>query len=269
MGAYYDLSVAGDWRADSLPQDGQGDSQVCPPVPSPRAQRARPAHHPIVLKVDLTLTPDFQWDEKVHGYVQGFWIIVEDNDGEISFTTSSSCSSRSTPRRTTRFPSPSPCSTPCRPSTSCASCPTAGSGRDDHPGQLQAPAPSGEAPAAHGAARPAALPSSALKQDGFDGSTPPGSSTSTRCRPRCSSACTTPTTTHSSARPPAAARRSAPSLPSCACSTSWPRRTAPCDACTWRPRRSWRASGCEDWSARLGGKLGARVVSLTGETAVT
>ena len=36
-----------------------------------------------VLKVDLTLTPDFQWDEKVHGYVQGFWIIVEDNDGEM------------------------------------------------------------------------------------------------------------------------------------------------------------------------------------------
>ena len=36
-----------------------------------------------VLKVDLALTPDFQWDEKVHGYVQGFWIIVEDNDGEM------------------------------------------------------------------------------------------------------------------------------------------------------------------------------------------
>mmetsp|Transcript_3106 Transcript_3106/g.7162 ORF Transcript_3106/g.7162 Transcript_3106/m.7162 type:complete len:2217 (+) Transcript_3106:149-6799(+) len=36
-----------------------------------------------VLKVDLTLTPDFQWDEKVHGFAQGFWIIVEDNDGEM------------------------------------------------------------------------------------------------------------------------------------------------------------------------------------------
>jgi pre-mRNA-splicing helicase BRR2 len=33
--------------------------------------------------VDLSLTPDFLWDEKVHGYVQGFWIIVEDNDGEM------------------------------------------------------------------------------------------------------------------------------------------------------------------------------------------
>eukprot|EP00854_Cymbomonas_tetramitiformis_P003845 gene3845-4801_t len=35
-----------------------------------------------VLKVDLTITPDFQWDEKVHGYVEPFWILVEDNDGE-------------------------------------------------------------------------------------------------------------------------------------------------------------------------------------------
>jgi pre-mRNA-splicing helicase BRR2 len=35
-----------------------------------------------VLKVDLTLTPDFQWDEKYHGYVESFWVIVEDNDGE-------------------------------------------------------------------------------------------------------------------------------------------------------------------------------------------
>ncbi|KFK37089.1 hypothetical protein AALP_AA4G211800 [Arabis alpina] len=35
-----------------------------------------------VLQVELTVTPDFQWDDKVHGYVEPFWIIVEDNDGE-------------------------------------------------------------------------------------------------------------------------------------------------------------------------------------------
>lgn len=35
-----------------------------------------------VLRVDLTITPDFMWDEKVHGFVEPFWIIVEDNDGE-------------------------------------------------------------------------------------------------------------------------------------------------------------------------------------------
>lgn len=35
-----------------------------------------------VLKVDLTVTPDFRWDEKVHGYVEPFWILVEDSDSE-------------------------------------------------------------------------------------------------------------------------------------------------------------------------------------------
>ncbi|GBG66811.1 hypothetical protein CBR_g70690 [Chara braunii] len=35
-----------------------------------------------VLQIDLMITPDFQWDEKVHGFVEPFWVIVEDNDGE-------------------------------------------------------------------------------------------------------------------------------------------------------------------------------------------
>lgn len=35
-----------------------------------------------VLKVELTITLDFQWDEKIHGYVEPFWIIIEENDGE-------------------------------------------------------------------------------------------------------------------------------------------------------------------------------------------
>ncbi|KAF9624234.1 hypothetical protein IFM89_008969 [Coptis chinensis] len=35
-----------------------------------------------VLRVELTITPDFRWEDKVHGFVESFWIIVEDNDGE-------------------------------------------------------------------------------------------------------------------------------------------------------------------------------------------
>ena len=34
-----------------------------------------------VLKVDLTITPDFAWEDKVHGYVEPFWIVVEDQVG--------------------------------------------------------------------------------------------------------------------------------------------------------------------------------------------
>jgi len=35
------------------------------------------------LKVSLTITPDFQWDEKLHGTHEAFWIFVHDVDSEI------------------------------------------------------------------------------------------------------------------------------------------------------------------------------------------
>nr|GLL37108.1 DExH-box ATP-dependent RNA helicase DExH12-like [Ipomoea trifida] len=35
-----------------------------------------------VLRVELTITPDFIWEDKVHGFVEPFWVIVEDCDGE-------------------------------------------------------------------------------------------------------------------------------------------------------------------------------------------
>ncbi|KAG8908173.1 DEIH-box ATPase [Tulasnella sp. 403] len=36
-----------------------------------------------LMRVDLTITPDFQWDERYHGTAQIFWILVEDVDGEV------------------------------------------------------------------------------------------------------------------------------------------------------------------------------------------
>lgn len=35
------------------------------------------------LRVELTITPDFQWEEKVHGASEAFWILVEDVDSEV------------------------------------------------------------------------------------------------------------------------------------------------------------------------------------------
>jgi len=34
------------------------------------------------LHVELTIVPDFQWDDKIHGNAEAFWIFVEDVDGE-------------------------------------------------------------------------------------------------------------------------------------------------------------------------------------------
>lgn len=36
-----------------------------------------------LLRIDLSITPDFRWDEKVHGGAEQFVIMVEDVDGEI------------------------------------------------------------------------------------------------------------------------------------------------------------------------------------------
>eukprot|EP00958_Prasinococcus_capsulatus_P026621 scaffold4916_cov371-Prasinococcus_capsulatus_cf.AAC.3 len=35
-----------------------------------------------VLRVDLTITADFMWDDATHGSAELFWVIVEDHDGE-------------------------------------------------------------------------------------------------------------------------------------------------------------------------------------------
>lgn len=35
-----------------------------------------------MLRVELTITPNFVWDEAVHGFAQDYWILVEDCDGE-------------------------------------------------------------------------------------------------------------------------------------------------------------------------------------------
>lgn len=35
-----------------------------------------------MLKVELAITPNFEWDDAVHGTTESFWVIVEDCDGE-------------------------------------------------------------------------------------------------------------------------------------------------------------------------------------------
>ncbi|KAI9878001.1 MAG: DEIH-box ATPase [Pleopsidium flavum] len=35
-----------------------------------------------MLRVELTITPNFEWDDDIHGAAENFWVIVEDCDGE-------------------------------------------------------------------------------------------------------------------------------------------------------------------------------------------
>ena len=109
-----------------------------------------------VLRVELTITPDFQFEPKVHGAAESSTCSSRTSTRSTSCITRSSCSRPSSPRTTTRSRSPCPSSTRSRRSTSSASSPTAGSARDDAARLLPPAHPARQVPAAHGAARPAA-----------------------------------------------------------------------------------------------------------------
>jgi pre-mRNA-splicing helicase BRR2 len=35
-----------------------------------------------MLRIELSITPNFEWDDSIHGAAESFWIVVEDSDGE-------------------------------------------------------------------------------------------------------------------------------------------------------------------------------------------
>ena len=35
-----------------------------------------------IIRVELAISPDFQWEAKIHGKAEPFWVIVEDSDSE-------------------------------------------------------------------------------------------------------------------------------------------------------------------------------------------
>ena len=79
---YYDLSSQEIGELLRLPKMGKTIHKLVHQFP--RLELA--AHvQPITrscVKIDLTITPDFQWDDKVHGFVEPWWILVTDGDGE-------------------------------------------------------------------------------------------------------------------------------------------------------------------------------------------
>ncbi|KAL4189933.1 hypothetical protein AMTRI_Chr08g209540 [Amborella trichopoda] len=79
---YYDLSSQEIGELVRFPKMGITLHKLIHQFPKLNlAANVQPITH-TVLRVELSITPDFQWDEKVHGYVEPFWVIVEDHDGE-------------------------------------------------------------------------------------------------------------------------------------------------------------------------------------------
>ncbi|OXB54104.1 UNVERIFIED_CONTAM: hypothetical protein H355_013778 [Colinus virginianus] len=80
---YYDLTAAEIGELVRVPQMGKLLHRLIHLFPKLElAAFVQPLTRTCLL-VELTLTPDFQWDSKIHGNGELFWIIVEDVDGEM------------------------------------------------------------------------------------------------------------------------------------------------------------------------------------------
>uniref|UniRef100_J3LSQ6 RNA helicase n=1 Tax=Oryza brachyantha TaxID=4533 RepID=J3LSQ6_ORYBR len=79
---YYDLSSQEIGELIRYPKLGRQLHNCIHQLPKlTLSAHVQPITH-TVLCFELTIIADFQWDDKVHGYVEPFWLIVEDNGGE-------------------------------------------------------------------------------------------------------------------------------------------------------------------------------------------
>jgi pre-mRNA-splicing helicase BRR2 len=80
--SYFDLDPPRMGELLGMPKQGR---QVCNMVAKFPRLELQAQCQPItrsMLRVELTLTPKFDWDDSVHGRAENWWIMVEDCDGE-------------------------------------------------------------------------------------------------------------------------------------------------------------------------------------------
>ncbi|RSH79448.1 DEIH-box ATPase [Apiotrichum porosum] len=79
---YFDLDAAELGELVGLPKSGQLIESLVHKFPRLDLQAHVLPLTRSLLKINVTITPDFQWDHDIHGHTQAFWIMVEDVDGE-------------------------------------------------------------------------------------------------------------------------------------------------------------------------------------------
>ena len=79
---YFDLDAAELGELIGLPKSGQLIESIVHKFPRLDLQAHVLPLTRSLLKINVTITPDFQWDRDIHGSTQAFWIVVEDVDGE-------------------------------------------------------------------------------------------------------------------------------------------------------------------------------------------
>ena len=80
--SYFDLDPPRMGELLGLPKAGRTVCDLVTKFPRVEVQAQAQPMTRSMLRVELTITPNFQWDDEVHGSAESFWIMVEDCDGE-------------------------------------------------------------------------------------------------------------------------------------------------------------------------------------------
>jgi pre-mRNA-splicing helicase BRR2 len=79
---YFDLDPPRMGELLGLPKAGKTVCSLVSKFPRLEVQAQVQPMTRSMLRVELTITPNFEWDDEIHGTAESFWIIAEDCDGE-------------------------------------------------------------------------------------------------------------------------------------------------------------------------------------------
>ncbi|CAD6448180.1 e3c46375-32a4-49fd-b501-acdc5ebb3dba [Sclerotinia trifoliorum] len=80
--SYFDLDPPRMGELLGLPKAGRTVCNLVAKFPRLELQAQVQPMTRSMLRVELTITPKFEWDEEIHGAAESFWVIAEDCDGE-------------------------------------------------------------------------------------------------------------------------------------------------------------------------------------------
>ncbi|KAI0022193.1 Sec63 Brl domain-containing protein [Xylariomycetidae sp. FL0641] len=80
--SYFDLDPPRMGELLGLPRAGRIVCDLVAKFPRVEVQAQAQPMTRSMLRVELSITPNFEWDDEVHGTAENFWIMVEDCDGE-------------------------------------------------------------------------------------------------------------------------------------------------------------------------------------------
>ena len=80
--AYFDLDPPRMGELLGMPKQGRTVCGLVQKFPRLQVQAQVQPVTRTMLRVELTIAPNFEWDDSVHGLAESFWILVEDCDGE-------------------------------------------------------------------------------------------------------------------------------------------------------------------------------------------